>query len=151
MIQAGLLDQSLYNPHYRDIDYWDHLWQPTLLPGGWTSAAMILGFVGGHVVGSISAPTGVTEALFPSRTREPWLGRLALLGVLILFAVLLARWPTRTGWGPRHRLAVAAGALAATGVIAFSVDPIGDVPRGAKYATNATLLLLTVLIIAAPS
>jgi hypothetical protein len=57
----------LFNPHYRDIGYWDHLREPTLLPGGWTSAATILGFVGGHIVGSISAPIALTEALFPGR------------------------------------------------------------------------------------
>ncbi len=87
VVQAGLLDQSLFNPHYRDITYWDHLWQPTLLPGGWTSAAMILGFVGGHVVGSISAPIALAEAMFPDRARAPWLGWPALVGVAALWAL----------------------------------------------------------------
>jgi hypothetical protein len=246
VIQAGLLDQSLFNPHYRGIGYWDHLWQPTGLPGGWTSAAMITGFVGGHLVGSISAPIAVTEALFPARAHEPWLPRYALvivaalwglgaavvlsdsldhgsfrpsaaqiaaalavvgalvvvalgvpatrrervpettpawpavllvsavalgvrplldslevghrsaggwlatltgLAVLIAFAVLLTRWSARTDWDGRHRLAVAAGALSAIGVVAFSVHPIGQVAPAAKYATNSTLLLLLIAIL----
>jgi hypothetical protein len=71
LLQAGLLDQSLFNPRYRGIAYWDHLWRPTLLPGGWTSAAMLLGFVGGHVVGSISAPIAVAEAVVPGRAGKP--------------------------------------------------------------------------------
>ena len=87
LLQAALLDQSLFNPHYRDIPYWDHLWQPTLLPGGWTSAAMVLGFVGGHIVGSISAPISLAEAMFPDRAREPWLGPPALAGVAALWAL----------------------------------------------------------------
>lgn len=87
LLQAGLLDQSLFNPRYRDIAYWDHLWQPTLLPGGWTSAAMILGFVGGHIVGSISAPIALAEAMFPDRAREPWLGSIAVVGVAALWAL----------------------------------------------------------------
>jgi len=87
LLQAALLDQSLFNPHYRDMPYWDHLWQPTLLPGGWTSAAMILGFVGGHIVGSISAPIALAEAMFPDRARAPWLGPLALVGAAALWAL----------------------------------------------------------------
>jgi hypothetical protein len=105
LLQAALLDQSLFNPHYRDITYWDHLRLPTLLPGGWTSAAMILGFVGGHIVGSISAPIALAEAMFPDRdharapdtdtgrtrtradTRAPWLGPIALTGVAALWAL----------------------------------------------------------------
>lgn len=87
LLQAGLIDQSLFNPHYRDIVYWDHLWRPTLRPGRWTSAAMIVGFVGGHIVGSISAPIALSEAMFPARAREPWLGAIALVGVAALWAV----------------------------------------------------------------
>lgn len=250
LVQAGLLDQSLFNPHYRNITYWDHLWQPTLLPGGWTSAAMILGFVGGHIVGSISAPIALAEAMFPDRAREPWLGPLGLVGaavlwaigasvvladslhnesfrpsstqivatlviaialiaaalamprrdrtprrprrsyapspamvlgvsllvlavrplldslevgsraagawpatlgalaVLIVFAVLIARWSSAPGWGPRHVLAIASGALTAIGAVAFTVQPIGHVPKAAKYATNSVLLLLLLAVLA---
>lgn len=247
LLQAGLLDQSLFNPHYRDITYWDHLWQPTLLPGGWTSAAMILGFVGGHIVGSIGAPIALTEAMFPDRAREPWLVPPALAGVaalwalgawvvltdslhhesfrpspaqilvtlliataliaaalaaprrhqtprrghapssavvlgvsllalavrplldsmevgsraagawpatlgallvLIVFAALIARWSTAPGWGPRHVLAVASGALIAIGAVAFTLQPIGHVPTAAKYATNCVLLLLLLAVLA---
>lgn len=252
VVQAGLLDQSLFNPHYRDISYWDHLWQPTLLPGGWTSAAMIAGFVGGHVVGSISAPIAVTEALFPARAENGWLGpaglvvagiawaagaavvlgdtlaheafrlsvaqvatcvlivaalvtaaltvprpftaaprlgrpactqapppvavfivaglalgirplldslevgsraaggwgaTLAALAVLVAFAVLLLRWSARSGWDGRHRLAVAAGALTAIAVVAFTVHPVGHVPSGAKYITNSVLFMLLVALL----
>lgn len=247
VVQAGLIDQSLFNPHYRDITYWDHLWQPTLLPGAWTSAAMILGFVGGHIVGSISAPIAVTEAMFPDRAREPWLGPPALvavaalwalgawvvladslqhesfrpspaqilvtvlvaialiaaalamprwhrtprlshtpspavvlgvsllalavrplldsmevgsraagawpatlgaLAVLVAFAILIARWSAAPGWGPRHILAVASGALIAIGAVAFTVQPIGHVPAAAKYATNSVLFLLLLAVLA---
>lgn len=247
LVQAGLLDQSLFNPHYRGIAYWDHLWQPTLLPGGWTSAAMILGFVGGHIVGSISAPIALAEAMFPDRAREPWLGPLAVVGVaalwalgawavladalhnetfrpspaqvlvtlalvialigaalavsrrhrtlrrshapspvavlgvsllalavrpaldsmevgsraagawpatlaglavLAMFAILIARWSSAPNWGPRHVLAVAAGALTAIGAVAFTVQPVGHVPPTAKYVTNAVLLLLLLVVLA---
>lgn len=246
VVQAGLIDQSLFNPHYRGISYWDHLWQPTQLPGVGTSAAMILGFIGGHLVGSISAPIAVAEGLFPARAAEPWLGRAGLVGmaalwgigaavvltdslghesfrpsaaqvtmtlavaavlivaadvvpsanrsptqagatsvaavlcvstvalgarplldslevdtriaggwtptlagfaVLVAFAVLLTRWSRRTGWGERQRLAVAAGALIAIGVVAFSVHPIGDVPLPARYVTNSVLLLLLLAVL----
>lgn len=204
---------------------------------------MILGFVGGHIVGGISAPIALAEAMFPDRAREPWLGWPALAGVsvlwalgawavltdllhnetfrpspaqiiatlavvvafilaaldaprrprnrtlrrghapspaavlgvsllalavrplldsmevgsraaggwpatlaglavLIAFAILLARWSSAPDWGPRHVLAVTAGALTAIGAIAFTVQPVGHVPPTAKYVTNTVLLLL---------
>jgi len=87
LVQAALLDQSRSNPPVRAITDWDHLWQPTLLPGAWTSAAMILGFVGGHIVGSISAPIALAEAMFPDRAQAPWLGPTALVGVAALWAL----------------------------------------------------------------
>jgi hypothetical protein len=33
LVQAGLIDQSLFNPSYRDIPYWDDMRLPTYLPG----------------------------------------------------------------------------------------------------------------------
>jgi len=253
LAQAAMIDQSLFNPAYRDIPYWDELRLPTLLPGVGTSAAMIVGFVGGHVIGSIGAPIAVAEAMVSRRATEPWLGPVgqavtallwlggagivladtlhtesfrlstgqlagtlcaiaaliilafalprrrgpdggaaspdgsaapsaavvglwsfALLGVrplldavssrtdaaggwaavaidlaaMAALGVLLLRWSGRTGWTPRHSLAVAAGALVSTGAAAFVVDPLGDVSDTAKYASNVGLLALVAAIIA---
>jgi hypothetical protein len=78
LIQAGLIDQSLFDPAYRDIPYWDDLREPTYLPWFGTSAFMVLTFVAGHLFGSIAAPIALAESWWPARADRPWLGRVGL-------------------------------------------------------------------------
>lgn len=85
LIEAGLVDQSLFDPSYRDIDYWDDLREPTYLPCCGTSAYMALTFVGGHVLGSIAAPIAMAESWWPERRREPWLGPVGLVVTTLLW------------------------------------------------------------------
>ena len=85
LVQAGLIDQSLFNPSYRDIPYWDDLLLPTYLPGLGFSAYMLLGFVGGHMIQSFAGPIAVIESLVPRRADEPWLGRPGLVVMALLY------------------------------------------------------------------
>lgn len=87
LVQAGLIDQSLFNPAYRAIPYWDNLREPTFIPAIGVSAFMVLQFLGGHVLGSIAAPIALTEALFPARRTRPWLGPVGLAVVALLWLV----------------------------------------------------------------
>jgi len=86
VIEAGLVDQSLFDPAYRDISYWDDLRDPTFLPCCGTSAYMLLTFVGGHVLGSIAAPIAMAESWWPDRARRPWLGPIGLVVTALLWA-----------------------------------------------------------------
>jgi hypothetical protein len=86
LIQAGLIDQSLFAPDYREIPYWQDLRVPTYLPWAGTSAYMLLTFVTGHVFGSICAPIAMAEAWWPDRRTEPWLGRRGLGVMALLWA-----------------------------------------------------------------
>lgn len=86
LIEAGLVDQSLFDPAYRDISYWNDLRDPTFLPWPGTSAYMLLTFVGGHVLGSIAAPIAMAESWWPERARGPWLGPVGLVVTSLLWA-----------------------------------------------------------------
>lgn len=91
-IEAGLVDQSMFNPAYRGIAYWDQLWSPTAIPGIQVSAFAAWTFVVGHVVFSLAAPIAVIESL-SGRGREPWLSRAGLVVVAVLAAAgALAVW-----------------------------------------------------------
>jgi hypothetical protein len=90
LIEAGLIDQSLFNTDYRAIPYWQSLRQPTLIPGIDTSASMLIGFLGGHMIGSIAAPIALTESLVPRRATKPWLGTFGLV-------VMMALWVAGAG------------------------------------------------------
>ena len=80
-----MIDQSLFNPSYRDIPYWDELLLPTYLPGLGFSAYMLIGFVGGHMIQSFAAPIAIIESLVPRRAPEPWLGRPGLVVLALLY------------------------------------------------------------------
>jgi hypothetical protein len=91
LFEAGLVDQSLFNTSYRDIDYWPEMLNPTFIPAIGTSAYLAVNFTAGHVIWSIGAPIAVVEALTPRRRTTPWLGRagLAVTAVLYLLASAL--------------------------------------------------------------
>ncbi len=94
LVQAGVIDQSLFNPAYRAIPYWDNIREPTLLPAIGVSAFMALDFLGGHAFGSICAPIALAEALVPERGTRPWLGPVGLAvvaGLWLLAAVFVLR------------------------------------------------------------
>lgn len=85
LVEAGLVDQSLFSPDYREIPYWSSLREPTYLPWLGTSAYMALTFVAGHVFGSIAAPVALAEAWWPERRRDPWLGTSGLITMGVLW------------------------------------------------------------------
>jgi hypothetical protein len=90
VFQAGLVDQSMFNPSYRDIDYWDESRNPTFIPLLGLSAHMAMNFVGGHVIWSIGAPIAVIEALVPTRAATPWLGWIGLMVTSVVYALASA-------------------------------------------------------------
>ncbi|GAB2517623.1 hypothetical protein [Nocardiopsis aegyptia] len=92
VVQSGLVDQSLFNPAYRDIAYWDDMRASTLVPGTGVSAELALTFLFGHMVWSFAAPIALVEALAPrDLARRPWLGWFgtSVLAVLYAAAALL--------------------------------------------------------------
>lgn len=91
LAQAGLVDQSLFNEDYRDIEAWDEINEGTYLPALGLSAYNILNFIGGHMIYSIGAPIAIIEALHPPTGHRPWLRprALILIGGLYLAASAL--------------------------------------------------------------
>ncbi|CAM5319304.1 hypothetical protein MAUB1S_05548 [Mycolicibacterium aubagnense] len=90
LIQAGLIDQSLFNPHYGtdlNIAYWDTERLPTWISPLGISANLTLDFVSTHVVWSFAAPIAVVECCAPRIADRPWLGR---IGILLMVSLYLA-------------------------------------------------------------
>ncbi|GAA0242944.1 hypothetical protein GCM10009000_068220 [Halobacterium noricense] len=82
VIEAGLVDQSLFNQTFTDV--------PSLgvtpIPSLGISAYNAMAFIVGHAIWSISIPIAIVEMLTPRRRTTPWLGNvgLALTGLLYL-------------------------------------------------------------------
>jgi hypothetical protein len=97
IIQAAVIDQSIFNSSYRDIDYWDEGRLPTLVAALDLAPAMALSFVVGHVVWSFAAPIAIIETLAGRRAMRPWLRKrwLAVPAALYLAAAWLINKDTR--------------------------------------------------------
>lgn len=86
VLQAGIVDQSLFNPAYGRFDFQ----YPAHIGGIDVSAYWLVAFVSGHVVASIVAPLVVVQT-WSRRPSEPWLGRrgLAVVATLYLLATVV--------------------------------------------------------------
>ncbi len=87
VLQAGLVDQSLFNTSYRDIDYWADMMGPTFVPALGFSPYLAVTFVVGHMIWSIGAPIAVVESL-TTRRSAPWLGRGGLAVISVLYVLV---------------------------------------------------------------
>ncbi|MCL3837202.1 hypothetical protein [Aeromicrobium duanguangcaii] len=82
VLQAGLVDQSLFNPRFGRYDF-QH---PVHIEGIDISLYYLVTFVTGHVVASIAIPIALTEA-WSRRGAEPWLSRRGVWIVVALYAM----------------------------------------------------------------
>ena len=87
LIQAGLIDQSLFNPDYPRHPVLGRVLRglPRYLPGLGFSAYMLLGFIGGHMIQSFGAPIAIVESLSPDLSRLPWLRWPGLVIMALLY------------------------------------------------------------------
>jgi hypothetical protein len=74
VIEAGLVDQSMFNPSFEGWEFQAITSVPALGISAWYAWT----FVVGHSVWSIAVPIALVELLFPDRARSPWLGRAGL-------------------------------------------------------------------------
>ncbi len=83
IIEAGLVDQSLFNPVFEGHAFLE----VTPIPALGISAYNAISFIVGHAVWSIGAPIAIVEMLTPARRNTPWLGWFGLFmtGLLYLF------------------------------------------------------------------
>ena len=231
VVQAAIVDQSMWSTDYRDIPYWEAMSVPTYVAPIGLSLYLALSFVGGHVLLSIGSPIALVETLAATRRRDRWLGPVvvwvvgflyaaacalvlkdaqdtgeatatwgqllgsslaavglvvaafvvgrrpartapgtvprpivvwaatfvamigwvavpptrtgtALVALLALGAVVVVRrWSHRSAWQQAHVLALASGAVIATGCFAFLTTPIGEASQTQKYGHNSALLV----------
>ncbi|WP_433269475.1 hypothetical protein ACQPZF_07080 [Actinosynnema sp. CS-041913] len=81
VLEAGLLDQSMFNPSFEGHDF--HAVTP--VPALGISALNAYSFVVGHAVWSIGVPIALVETLARDRRTAPWLGRVGLTVFSLVF------------------------------------------------------------------
>jgi hypothetical protein len=85
ILEEAFMTETLFNPNYQGLNM--HLLDPAYIPAlgigaWWTVFVLTL-----HTVWSISVSIGLAEALVPDRTTTPWLGRMGLALVSLLFVL----------------------------------------------------------------
>jgi hypothetical protein len=127
VIEAGLIDQSLFNPAFMGLESQ----KVALIPVLSISAYNTLAFVMGHVIWSISVPIAIVEMLTPARMTAPWLGKvglsitggLYLVGCAIVFNFIYA--DEKFLASPAQLIGASAVALTLT-AIAFAIKKKKD-------------------------
>ncbi len=138
ILEEGFVTQTLFNPNYLSLNL--HLLEPAYIPalgiGGWFTV-FVLAL---HAVWSISVPIALVEAAAPDRATTPWLSRLGLGVVVVLFVLGVAG----TTWSSLHQdhfvcapfqFASAAVAIVCLAVAAFLLRR-PDGPAGSGFIPN---------------
>lgn len=82
VIEAGLVDQSLFNRNFEHVSHRDQLVIPPLGIDAYNAQAFVIG----HAVWSIAVPIALAGMLWPARRTEPWLGRAGFAVTAALYA-----------------------------------------------------------------
>lgn len=86
VLQAGVIDQSLFSESYREIADWDENIAPTWVPALGLSGTNTVTFLAGHAVWSFCVPIALVESLSPAQSRRPWLRWPGLAATALLYA-----------------------------------------------------------------
>ncbi|WP_028643246.1 hypothetical protein [Nocardioides sp. URHA0020] len=153
VVEAAIVDQSMWSTGYRDIPYWEEMSVPTYLSPIGLSLYLALSFVGGHVILSIGSPIALVETLAPRRRHDRWLGPVMTWVVAALYAAacaLVLADAHATGeasatWGQLLASGVAAvGLVVAAHVVGRRPALIvpGPVPRPALVGAAALVAMI---------
>lgn len=86
LVQAGLVDQSLFIVDYRDISEAEESTRATWVPGLGFGMLNLVNYVGGHALFSFCAPIAVAEGVGGDRQR--WVGPVGLVLAVLAWAVV---------------------------------------------------------------
>jgi hypothetical protein len=149
LVQAGLVDQSLFNPDFLDEAVWDEERLPTLLPGLGVSVNHAVTFLAGHALWSFAAPIAVVESCVPRVAHRPWLGRKGLSAMTALYGLAVLVFfteHTRTFMASPAQLGTAAALSLSLAAAAFAIPRRrggrpGRVPAARVVGAVGTVLL----------
>jgi hypothetical protein len=122
MIEEGLIIQSMFDPNMFNAG----LVGGRALGINWIWTMWTIGY---HIVWSISIPILLAELIFPARRTEPWLGRVGVIVVAVLYIL---------------------GAVALTAIYRFAVAPDFQIPVLLNLFAALVAILLIVLALVWP-
>ncbi|MDG4828721.1 hypothetical protein O7627_05290 [Solwaraspora sp. WMMD1047] len=141
LLEAGLLDQSLFNPSYLGYDFQTTAHVPQL----GVSAYYALLFLIGHTVWSIAVPIALVESFTPAHRTTPWLGRFGLAVTALVFVagsgfIFYDHQVTEDFLPERRQLLGTAGLILLLIVVAFLVRRSRQRPATGRPAPDPWLV-----------
>ena len=125
ILEEGILDQTLFNPHFHGLRLLDYGYIPALgIAVPWTLYVLSI-----HVVWSIAVPIAITEAVFGGK--EPWLRLPGLTIIALLFAAGCFAVFTFTA-KLEHFMASPVQLAASAAAVAIAIAAAFLVPRGVR-------------------
>jgi len=142
LLQAGVIDQSLFSDSYGDVEGWEESLRATYIEPLGVGAYMLQNFVLGHIIYSFCAPIALAEAMRPALAHRPWLRR---RGIVIATAswLLVAGLILADSDGPGATAGELAATLAVTGALVFAALHVGG--RGERTPRVRTVLIVSFL------
>ncbi|MGC1420765.1 MAG: hypothetical protein WA354_06340 [Terracidiphilus sp.] len=131
IFEEAYTTQSLFNPNYLKLNL--GLLTPAYIPSLGISAWWTLWMFMVHGIWSISTPIALVEACVPDRARTPWLGRVGLVVVALVF-LFGACANTAIGYKQDHYLASMAQFAGAAVVITLLVVAALLIPQRREIA-----------------
>ncbi len=86
VVQAGVVDQSLFSLSYRQIEGWEEAARATLVEPWGVAVGNASSFLVGHAVWSFTVPIVLVQSLRPDAARRPWLRVPGLVVAALLYA-----------------------------------------------------------------
>ncbi len=133
IFEEAFTTQSLFNPNYLKLNL--GLLTPAHIPwlgmGAWWTLWMLMV----HGIWSISTPIALVEACVPDRSRSPWLGRVGL-GVVTIVFLLGACANAAIGYRQDHYLASIAQFAGTAAAIVVLVILAFNIPASRRHATD---------------
>jgi hypothetical protein len=145
LLQAGVIDQSLFSDSYGDVKGWEESLRATYIAPLGLGGYMLQGFVLGHVIYSFCAPLALAEAMRPGIAHRPWLGRRGITIALVLWLLVAALICADTLGSEAH--ATLPEVAATLAVIVALVAGALRVGRGERPAHARTPRVRTVLVV----
>jgi hypothetical protein len=150
LLQAGVIDQSLFSDSYGDVKGWEDSLRATYIAPLGLGGSMLQGFVVGHVVYSFCAPIALAEAMRPAIARRSWLGPRGIAAATGLWLLVAAAIVADTLGSEAHAtVPEVAGTLVVIAAIVVAALRVGRARRPARERTPRLRITLVVSFVAA--
>jgi len=149
LLQAGVIDQSLFSDSYGDVEGWEESLRATYIAPLGLGAYMLQNFVLGHVIYSFCAPLALAEAMRPSIAHRSWLGWRGITVATGLWLVVAALVYSDVGSESHATLPELAATLAVIAALVTAALRVGRVDRPTRDRTPRVRTTLVVSFVAA--